>query len=409
MDTTKIESEDLDLSNFNLLASDAVVSENQGEIATLEPTVFTSDPETKSEPGIKDKRTSKEPELKLQKVDSLEEILEKEEETQEEIKEETKEEKEEEEEKEEDETKDKKEETSEETSEETDDEDEDASPFKTFATFLHDNGIADYDPEDFEDSETGLLKMMDKTVKNAIQKYKESVPTKAAAFLEYLEAGGDPKTYIESSQSVPDYKGLSEDLLTKESVQKALLTDWMRLQGYSDTDVVESLKDYEESGLLEKQSKMIHPKLIAKQQEYEENLVVQQKQHHQEQIDAHKSYVEGVKKSIEDKDEIAGFELSKRKKDDFFKYITESDKEGKTRLLQDIEADSDSQLKMAWLMYNKFDFSNIEKKIKTKISGKLRDSLSNIDSTTKMSGSSKRKKKATDTQEMDFSAWKKLL
>ena len=171
----------------------------------------------------------------------------------------------------------------------------------------------------------------------------------------------------------------------------------------------DSLKDYEESGLLEKQSKRIHPKLVAKQQEYEENLVVKQKQQHQEQIDAHKSYVEGVKKSIEDKDEIAGFELSKRKKDDFFKYITESDKEGKTRLLQDIEADSDSQLKMAWLMYNKFDFSKIEKKIKTKVSGKLRDSLSNIDSSTKMNGSSKRKKKATDTQEMDFSSWKKLL
>lgn len=404
MSTTKIETDDMDLSNFNLLASDAVVSENQGEIATLEPTVFTSDPETKSESGVKDKRTTKEPELKMKTVESLEETLEKEEEEKnEEDIEEEKEEDKEEAEKEEEETKDKKEETSEET------EEEDVSPFKNFANFLHENGIADYDPEDFEDSEAGLLTMMDKTVKNAVQKYKESVPTKAAAFLEYLEAGGDPKTYIENSQSVPDYKGLSEDLLTKESVQKALLTDWMRLQGYSDDDIVDSLKDYEESGLLEKQSKRIHPKLVAKQQEYEENLVVKQKQQHQEQIDAHKSYVEGVKKSIEDKDEIAGFELSKRKKDDFFKYITESDKEGKTRLLQDIEADPDSQLKMAWLMYNKFDFSKIEKKVKTKVSGKLRDSLSNIDSTTKMSGSSKRKKKATDTQEMDFSSWKKIL
>ena len=112
MGNTKIESEDLDLSNFNLLASDAVVSENQGEINTLEPTVFTSDPETKPESGIKDKRTPTEPTLKLQQVDSLEETLEKEEETKdEETKEEEEkeeEDKEEEEEKEEEETKDKK-------------------------------------------------------------------------------------------------------------------------------------------------------------------------------------------------------------------------------------------------------------------------------------------------------------
>jgi len=251
--------------------------------------------------------------------------------------------------------------------------------------------------------------MMDKTVQNAVDKYKKSVPNAATAFLEYLEAGGDPKKYIENSSSVPDYKGLSDQLLQKDSVQKALLTDWMRLQGYSDEEILESLTDYEESGLLAKQSKRVHPKLIQKQLEYEKNLVSQQKEQHQEQVEAYKTYVDNIKKSIDAKEDIAGFEISPRKKEDFFNYITESDKEGKTRLLQDIEADPDSQLKMAWLMYNKFDFSNIEKKVKSKVSSKLRDSLSNLDSTAKMKGSSKRKKKATDTQEMDFSSWKKLL
>jgi len=103
------------------------------------------------------------------------------------------------------------------------------------------------------------------------------------------------------------------------------------------------------------------------------------------------------------------FKYLQKKKEDFFKYITESDTEGKTRLLSDIEADSDAQLKMAWLMYNKFDFSTIEKKVKSKVSSKLRDSLSNLDSSLKLKGQSKRTKNAKDADDMDLSSFRKLL
>ena len=60
-------------------------------------------------------------------------------------------------------------------------------------------------------------------------------------------------------------------------------------------------------------------------------------------------------------------------------------------------------------MYNKFDFSKIEKKVKTNVSSKLRDSLSNLDSSLKMKGQAKRTRVAKDTSDLDMSSWKKIL
>lgn len=398
----KVETGDLDLSGFNLLAGNEENSE-------LGASLFNDDPEKKEteseneKAGVIDERTSKDnDDFKIQTKYDLEEEEEEDDDSLE--KEETKTSKKEEAKKD---LENKEEENVE--NEEDIEEDDDNSPFLTFAKFLDENGIADYDEENFEDSEAGLLAMVDKSVEKGVKAYKDNIPEDAKKFLEYLEAGGDPKQYVENSQSIPNYRGLSDDMLTKESVQKALVTDWMRLQGYSEEEISESLQDYEESGILEKQAKRIHPKLVGKQKEYEDNILNTQKEEHQKQIEAHKEYIEGIKKSIDSAEDIAGIPITKKAKDEFFKYVTESNKEGKTKLLQDIEADPDAQLKMAWFMYNKFDFSKIETKAKTKVSSKLRDNLSNLDSSLKLKGKSKGSTKKKDSDELDLSSFKRLL
>jgi cbb3-type cytochrome oxidase cytochrome c subunit len=398
------EEEGMDLSAFNLLAGEVNIP-NGGEIKNGAPTLFDKpliddeEEEEDDDDNIKDKRTSKKDDtLKIQNRMNDDE-------------EEDEEDEDEEEEDEEDEPQSKKKDkkASQKDDEEEDDSDESDSPFKTFASFLHEKGIADYDPEDFEDSEEGLLKMMDTTVKKSIEKYKESVPKAAKEFLEYLEAGGDPKTYVEKSTSMPNYKALSEEALGKESVQKAIIGDWLAAEGYTDEEIEEMVEDFEESGLLEKQAKRMHPKLVKKQENFEGSILEDQKKAREAQIEAHEAYIADIKKTIDAADEIAGFELPTRKKEEFFKYITESNKEGKTKLLADIEADPQAQLKMAWLMYNKFDLSKIEKKVKTKVASKLRDSLSNLDSSLKLKGQAKRTREASDSSDLDMTSWRKAL
>lgn len=400
----KVETGDLDLSGFNLLAG--------GDSDDLDTgaSLFKEAPEEGGEEdgkgGIIDARTDKDDAgFKIETKDSLIEESDEDEDEEEEEKDDSFKSK----------TSKKKEskkveEDDEEENEEDDSENsDDDSPFLTFAKFLDENGVADFDEEEFEDSEEGLVKMIDKTVEKGINAYKESIPDEAKKFLEYLEAGGDPKQYVENSQSIPNYRGLSENQLSKESVQKALVTDWMRLQGYSEEEIGETLEDYEESGILEKQAKRIHPKLVGKQKEYEDGILHNQKLAKERQIKEYEEYVEGIKKTIDSAEDIAGIPISKKVKDDFFKYVTDSNKEGKTKLLQDIEADPEAQLKMAWFMYNKFDFSKIEKKAKTSVSSKLRDNLSNLDSSLKMKGKSKGSSKSKDSDELDLSSFKRIL
>jgi cbb3-type cytochrome oxidase cytochrome c subunit len=405
----KDEEEADNLSAFNLLAGEVNIP-NGGEIKNGAPTLFDKplieddeeEEEEDADSGIKDKRTSKKDDnFKIQNRMNDDE--------EEEEEEEDEEEEDEDEEEEEPQSKKKEKKATKKEEEEEDDSNESDSPFKTFASFLHEKGIADYDPEDFEDSEEGLLKMMDTTVKKSIEKYKESVPKAAKEFLEYLEAGGDPKTYVEKSTSMPNYKALSEEALGKESVQKAIIGDWLAAEGYTDEEIEEMVEDFEESGLLEKQAKRMHPKLVKKQENFEGSILEDQKKAREAQIEAHEAYIADIKKTIDAADEIAGFELPTRKKEEFFKYITEANKEGKTKLLADIEADPQAQLKMAWLMYNKFDLSKIEKKVKTKVASKLRDSLSNLDSSLKLKGQAKRTREASDSSDLDMTSWRKAL
>ena len=403
--------EDMDLSAFNLLAGEVNIPDN-GAIKASAPTLFDTPPTEEddasdTDSNIKDKRTKKEPTVKIQQRDSL--FDDDEEDEEEEDEEDLEEEEDDKKRKPSDKKSSKKEEEEEDEEEEEEDDEDSDSPFRTFASFLHEKGIADYDPKEFEDSEEGLLKMMDTTVKKSIEKYKESVPKAAKEFLEYLEAGGDPKSYVEKSTAMPNYKALSEDALGKESVQKALIGDWLASEGYTDEEIDEMIEDFEESGLLEKQAKRVHPKLVKKQENYEGSILQEQQRAREEQIKAHEDYIADIKKTIDEADEIAGFDLPARKKEEFFKYITTVNKEGKTKLLADIEADPKAQLKMAWLMYNKFDFSKIEKKVKTNVSSKLRDSLSNLDSSLKMKGQAKRTRVAKDTSDLDMSSWKKIL
>ena len=404
--------DDMDLSAFNLLAGEVNIPDG-GAIKTGAPTLFDTPPtdeddDLDKDSNIKDKRTKKEPSVKIQQRDSL--FDDDEEEDEEEDEDDDEDDSDDKKPKPSDKKSSKKEEVEEDDEEEEEEDDEDSdSPFRTFASFLHEKGIADYDPKEFEDSEEGLLKMMDTTVKKSVEKYKESVPKAAKEFLEYLEAGGDPKSYVEKSTALPNYKALTEDALGKESVQKALIGDWLASEGYTDEEIDEMIEDFEESGLLEKQAKRVHPKLVKKQENYEGSILQEQQRAREEQLKAHEDYIADIKKTIDEADEIAGFDLPTRKKEEFFKYITSVNKEGKTKLLADIEADPKAQLKMAWLMYNKFDFSKIEKKVKTNVSSKLRDSLSNLDSSLKMKGQAKRTRVAKDTSDLDMSSWKKIL
>ena len=371
-----------------------------GEIpgALGDVTTDSTEDSTEEESGIKDKRSKKEDEeIVIQHVDSVEEI-----ET------ETKDEEETEEVSDKD-IEDKNNETDRETS--TDEPEEEETVFRTIATEFSTKGLLADVGEDFEDSEEGFAALIDKTVDEKVKEYKESLPEVAKNFIDFVQAGGDPQHYVDSRTTI-DYNRISTDKLADNAAaQKEIVYNLLVKEGYEPDEISEEIADYEDGGLLANKAKRALGKLQKFQAQEQSQMIEKQKQEADAQKEQYNTFLSDLKQDIDTRDDIAGFEFSnKKQRNEFYNYITKVDrKSGKTQLQTDNEADSEAQLKMAWLYFNKFNFSKVEKKAKTKATSDLKAKLQKAtDSTSKLK--SKRKTSSPDdAMNESFSGFKRIL
>lgn len=295
-----------------------------------------------------------------------------------------------------------------EASEEVDEEDEQGtSPFIAMAEFLGEKGIVEFDPEKFDDSESGLEELVQGSIAKGIEEYKNSLATdEAKAFLEYLENGGDPRRYIESQATV-DYAALD---LENENVQKAILRDYLKIQDYTDVEIEETLQDYEDSGIMEKQAARAKTKMVSYQEQHKTQILVEQKEQAKRQRAAQEQQINDLHKTIETIDNIAGISLDKTTRTRLFDHITKpvDRKTGKTQLMINFEKDPNVQLKMAYLDMIGWDLSKLEKKVESKVASKIKASLNNYtDSSKRLKGTSITEKEAKNS-DAEFSAFKTL-
>lgn len=390
-----------DFKGFNLLAADAIpMGEIQevneipgalGEVTKEEPT------STNDSTGVEDKRTETEPDsFEIKHVDSIVEEAEEEEEvvaeeaTTEEVKE-------------------VKEEKVVEPTEEVESMEE--SVFKTIASEFSNKGLLSDVGEDFEDSEEGFAALIDKTVEEKVNEYKDTLPEVAKNFVDYVKAGGDPQYFVDAYAKI-DYNRIDADALaTNEAAQREVVYNLLQKEGYGPDEIAEEIEDYVDGGLLDKKAKRALSKMVAYQEKEQKDVLEKQRAEaaaHQEQ---QAKFMEDLKSDISEREDIAGFEFSgKKQRDQFYDYITKVDrKSGKTQLQLDNESDSEAQLKMAWFYFNKFNFSKVEKKAKTKAVSDLKSKLQRAtDSSSKLK--SKRKTSSPDDRMSDdFSGFKNIL
>lgn len=296
-----------------------------------------------------------------------------------------------------------KETTSTETKETTTSED---SSLKVFASWLGDKGLVDYDEETFEDSEDGLKKLMSSTVEKEIQNYKNSLPEDLHKLVEFVEAGGDPKQFMDlyyNQGSWADFK------LEDEADSKVVLKEYLKAQGEDEEEINETLDTYEVSGILEKKAKAALSKLQNAEKGYQEQLVEVQKKYDAEQKILAKKQYEDFKAELYAKEEIQGFKLTSKAKDKLWDYIMKPDKTGKTELQKHNETNKNAQFMYAYLAMNNWDLSTLEVQVKNKVNSDLANKLSNF-----KDGRSKLKSGQSDSfgQEKssgNFSAFKQAL
>lgn len=282
---------------------------------------------------------------------------------------------------------------------------DEASSLKVFASWLGEQGLVDFNEESFEDSEEGLKNLVGATIEREVQNYKNSLPEDVHKLVEFVEAGGDPKAFMEAYYN---NKSWGEYEVDSEASQKVVLREYLKAQGEEDEDIEETLDTYEVSGILEKKAKVALNKLQAYERSYQEQLVEAQKKYDAEQRVLAKKQYEEFKANLYAKEDIQGFKLTPKMKDNLWNFIMVPDKAGKTGLQKHNETNENAQFLYAYLAMNDWDLSKLERQVKTKVNSELASKLSNF-----KDGRNKLKSGQSDSfgdqRKNNFSAFKQAL
>jgi len=268
--------------------------------------------------------------------------------------------------------------TEEVTTEETEDteqeeipEDTESYSYKAFAKYLSDEGIVEFeDNEDLPDTPDVLFESVKKTIAKEIDNYKASIPTKAKEIIEYLEKGGDIDKYLNTLQKPFNIKELD---LSSESDQESIVREFLKSQEYSQEEINETITDYKESLLLEKQAAIASKNLEKVFAKREQNLLSEQENLQEIQKQQYVEYVTGLQNTIDNATELAGLPLTEKEKKDFKIYLLAVDKEGKTQYEKEIAAEPKTPIELAYLKFTKYDFSKARKAGETAATQKLKN------------------------------------
>jgi hypothetical protein len=250
--------------------------------------------------------------------------------------------------------------------------------FQAFASFLDEKGILNLGDKKIE-SEEDLTEAWQDSVGSAVSEWKSSLGQDSQKFIDYLEQGGDPQNYIQKKASFNYLKTTDAQVQGDETIQKNILRDLLTREGYDLQEITDKVKDYEDSGLLEKESMRAFKKLKGIEAQEDNGIVEGQKQENIKRQEAYKQYLGTLQSMINQKSDIAGFPISENQKKALYEYMTrpstEINGQPATKLQSDINGDPDGQLKMAWLYMNKFDFTKFKKKAESSAASGLRESL----------------------------------
>jgi hypothetical protein len=251
-----------------------------------------------------------------------------------------------------------------------------------FIEALAQEGIIDLSDED-KDVEKDLewfsnkaKEKLQKDVDSAIAEYKDTLPETIKDLLNNYEEGVSLDKLLTIEKSIFEVSKINiDDLEENETLQKKVITNFLKSQGESDEDIRETLNDYEDAGLLKKQALRVHPKLVQAETAKKEQLVQAEKQKAVEQKEQYNKWLVDIKSTIDAKKEIIpGIELTDKQKKDLYAGITKVDKNGENEIVKFRKQNPDFDLQVAYIAtVLKGDFSKFETIATTKATRTLKE------------------------------------
>ena len=261
--------------------------------------------------------------------------------------------------------------------------DEDKTPYQILMEDLVEKGVLFADEEkEYDITEEGVEELLEDTVNARINSLFEE-NEELAMLYDVVQNGGSIQDVMEIYGEV----NYSELDMSDEGTQEQVVIDYYLAKGLSEDRIsrlIESSKDDGSFGLeVEEAYSALVNSQRAQVQEYLNSLEeqkIQQEEYVMEQLAE-------LRYNIDTIDEIHGFKLDKRTKDDFFKYMSQPTKTGLTQLQLDAQ-NQDAQLAMAFLYYTNFNSKDLERRATTNVADKLSKALKSQKDNNIRSGSS---------------------
>lgn len=255
----------------------------------------------------------------------------------------------------------------------------------SFYGWLYENGVVEPLEEGKKvESEEDLKQVVSTTIKKGIEDYKNSHSEEVQKFIDFVDNGGNPREFHKLYYEQRSWKDVD---VKSESNQELIVREALKLSGWDDEDIDSEISDKKDLGKLESLAEKFHKKLVAGEEEEKQSLIEAQKEYQKRQSELAKKQWDEFKEDLYKKEDLKGFKLTPKVKDDLWNFMTKVDKKtGKTPLQVHNDTNVDAQVLYAYLAMNNWDIEKLEKQVKTKVTSELNKKLKNItDSRNKIS------------------------
>lgn len=261
--------------------------------------------------------------------------------------------------------------------------DEDKTPYQILMEDLVEKGVlyADEDKE-YDVSEDGIQELLEDTVNARLGSlFQEN--EELAMLYDVVQNGGS----IQDVMQIYGEVNYSELDMSDEGTQEQVVIDYYLAKGLSEDRISRLIEGSKDDGSFGNEVQEAYTALVnsqrAQMQQYLESL---EERRFEEEEYAREQMVT-LRQTINSIEEIQGFKMDKRTRDDFFNYMTQPNKNGMTRLQEDAQ-DYEKQLVMAFMYYTNFNSDDMQKRATTNVAEKLSRALKSQKDNNIRSGSS---------------------
>ena len=232
---------------------------------------------------------------------------------------------------------------------------------------------------DFAEDYDGVAKFTDAVAQEIAKEQLDTVFSQfpdVEQYLQYRYNGGDPKQYFQATAPVVDYAAVE---ITEDNVaiQRMVVEEFLHRSGYTGEEVAETVQDYIEAGMLQRQASRGLGKLQQSQAQEAVGVVERQKTEAASRKEQSQQQWTSIKGTI-DTGTVKGFEIPNADRKKFYSWMSEAvDNQGRTqRLVEREQMDLETQVAMEYLLWKKFDLNKlVSSKQNTKQAQNLKQKL----------------------------------